>query len=122
MGVHSHLSTCNLYVASNPYCGPRKVPESNITVFLALSSGHWDLTSVHPLVTDFLGVKADLIQFRMRTFRQLFSLLFCRRSFLFLAVRSWKSVQSALVIISTWCTSGPIGSYSWIAFPGDAHE
>ena len=36
------------------------------------------------------GVKADLIQIRMRTFRQLFNLLFCRPSFLFLAVRLWQ--------------------------------
>ena len=111
MGMHSQISMCNLYVACNPYCDPRKIPESNPTVFLALFSGHWDLTRVYLLVTDFLGVKANLIQFRMWTFRQLFSLLFCRRSFRFLAVRSWKSVQSTLSIVPAWCTSGPIGSY-----------
>ena len=72
MGRHPHPSTCNL----SPPPVPRKGPERKPKVFLALSSGYWDLTSVYPLVTNFLGVEADLIQIRMRTLVQLFRSLF----------------------------------------------
>ena len=106
MGMHSHPSACSLQPPI-----PTVAPESKPKVFLALSSGHCDLTSVYSLVTNFLGVKADLIQIRMLTLHQLFgSLFFVAAASSFQPICHGKTVQSKFVFVPTRCTSGPIGA------------